>query len=174
MKNILCNRLLIGILGVVGGAGQVWAGTAYTTMPATNITATSATLNGAAASTVGLGGEFFHWGTTTQLGNNGAGTPQGVNGPVSMPITGLTCNTTYYFQFTGTPGKKGTTIQGQVLTFPTSACPQKYEDVNAGVIQDNAAAQGICPNVCASAKGTWSGQWTNITSPSVCGCWVPQ
>lgn len=67
----------------------------------------------------------------------------------------------------------GTTVQGEDMTFTTASCPQKYVDVPAGFIADNAAAPSICPNVCASAHGTWSGQWTNIVSPSVCGCWVP-
>lgn len=49
---------------------------------------------------------------------------------------------------------------------------QQYKDVNAGSIGDNADAQNICPNVCKSALGTWSGQWTNIVTPSVCGCWI--
>jgi len=48
-----------------------------------------------------------------------------------------------------------------------------YVDEPAGFIFDNAAAQSICPKVCTSAKGTWSKQWTNIVTPSVCGCLIP-
>lgn len=49
---------------------------------------------------------------------------------------------------------------------------KQYKDIDAGFIGNNAEAQNICPNVCESASGTWSGQWTNIITPSVCGCWV--
>jgi len=65
------------------------------------------------------------------------------------------------------------TMQKQ-LTIDYKADPPCYTDVPAttGYIPDNAAAQGICPDTCASDNG-WSGQWTNIVSPSVCGCQVP-
>lgn len=176
MKKNICNAIFMGFLGVLGIAGHVWAGTSYTTMPATNITATTTTLNGKALSTIGLSGEIFHWGTTTDYGNSGMGAPQGVNGPVSLNITGLACNTVYHFRFTGDPKPPRTTMQGNDQTFQTAPCPIKYVSLDAGPIWSNADAPGICPNVCASAKGTWSGQWMT-TQPgvmSVCGCWVPE
>jgi hypothetical protein len=43
-----------------------------------------------------------------------------------------------------------------------------YCDVSSPPIQDNNDAQTKCPGVCGS-RG-WSGQWTNISGPSVCGC----
>ncbi len=106
--------------------GNVQAGTAYTTQPATSITATSAILNGTATSTIGLSGEVFNWGLTTAYGNKGAGSPQGVNGLVSMPVSGLACNTTYHFKFTGDIKPPRTTTQGTDLTFTTLACPPPH------------------------------------------------
>lgn len=49
-----------------------------------------------------------------------------------------------------------------------------YTDIPAqgDFIPDNAAAQTICPTTCTNYNG-WNGQWTNIVSPSVCGCQVP-
>lgn len=109
-------------LALVGFGGEAWAGTSYTTMPATNITKTSATLNGYALSTIGLSGEIFHWGTSTQYGNTGAGNPQGVNGPVSLAITDLACSTTYHYLFTGAPKPPRTTTQGVDMQFTTLPC----------------------------------------------------
>lgn len=43
-----------------------------------------------------------------------------------------------------------------------------YCDFPAPPIQDNNDAKTKCPSVCG-AHG-WNGQWTNISSPSVCGC----
>jgi len=96
------------------------AGTVFTTLPATDITKTTATLNGSSMSTVGLSGVFFHWGLTTDYTHHAAAIPQNVNGPVHYDITALTCGTTYHFQLTGTP--HGTTHQGQDLTFTTKPC----------------------------------------------------
>lgn len=168
MRKSLLAFVFFGVL-----APAAWAGTAYTTEPASAITGSSAQLNGTAASTNTPVTPFFAWGTTTAYGYHGAATPQNTNGRVSLQIENLSCGTTYHYRLYGAPGKSGTTVQGQDMTFTTASCPQKYVDVEAGLIADNAAAQTICPNACASAGGTWSGQWTNIVSPSVCGCWVP-
>lgn len=45
-------------------------------------------------------------------------------------------------------------------------------DVPAGPIFDNDDAQVKCPVACASAGGTWNGQWTTVVEDkmSVCGC----
>jgi hypothetical protein len=114
--------LFTGIVAVVSLliANNALAGTSYATQPATEITDHSAVLNGYAQSTVGLGGEFFYYGLTTSYGASGAGSPQGVPGAVSMPVSGLACGTTYHFKFTGTP--YGTTLQGSDLTFTTLPC----------------------------------------------------
>lgn len=120
-KTFQCN-LFIGFLGVFGLTGQAWAGTSYTTKAATDITATSATLNGNAQSTIGLSGEVFNYGPTTAYGTNMAATPQGVAGPVSASISGLSCNTTYHFRFVGDPKPPRTTVQGSDMSFTTLAC----------------------------------------------------
>lgn len=48
------------------------------------------------------------------------------------------------------------------------ANPKCYCDFPSAPIQDNNDAQTKCPAACG-ARG-WSGQWTNISGPSVCGC----
>lgn len=164
-------------------SSSAWAGTIYSTVAASNITATSATLNGSAISTVGLGGEFFYWGTTTAYGNNGAGSNQGVNGPSSLNITGLTCGTTYHYKFNGVPF--GTTIQGSDMTFTTLACPVSnayfaYQvSYNTGLVSrynrnattglltfvDSVASGGANPDAIAVHP---SGKFIYVTNP---GTW---
>ena len=152
----------------------VFAGTSYNTEPASMITANNAQLNGNAASTNTAVVPYFNWGTTTEYGYHSFAIPQKTKGQYSLPIGDLHCATTYHFRLLGNPGRSGTTNQGKDMSFTTASCPEKYVDVKAGSIFDNRDAQRICPNVCASAVGRWSGKWTNIISPSVCGCWIPQ
>lgn len=49
-------------------------------------------------------------------------------------------------------------------------------DAKTSPIANQQDADKRCPGVCANAKGTWNGQWTN-TPPSgagpVCGCLTP-
>lgn len=102
-------------------SNTAWAGTQYTTLPATQITATNAILNGQVASTVSITGVFFEYGTTTKYGTNVAGQrPQEASGTVSVNIFDLECNTTYHFRFYGPLA--GPTTQGTDMTFTTLAC----------------------------------------------------
>lgn len=61
---------------------------------------------------------------------------------------------------------------GQVKSMMKSmvlAHAQCYCDLpSSQPIQDNNDAQTKCPTVCGS-RG-WNGQWTNVSTPSVCGC----
>jgi len=120
------NKLASGLLslGLVGAASFSNAGSMYTTLEATNITQTSAQLNGYAQTTVGHGGEAFLWGKTTSYGQSGAGIPQRTNGPSHLDISGLTCGTTYHFKYHGTPRTGGSIVNGQDLTFKTLPCAQ--------------------------------------------------
>ncbi|CAK8723177.1 hypothetical protein GMJAKD_12435 [Candidatus Electrothrix aarhusensis] len=157
MKKILCHGITVIAIGIYFTSAfttNVYAGTMYSTMPASDITATSATLNGNAQSTIGLSGELFHWGTDPdKLVNNGAATPQGVAGPVKLEISGLTCNTTYYFKFTGDPKPPRTTLQGETLNFTTAACPDGpfKKDGNNGTVS--------CNTYCGAAKADEKPVW---------------
>lgn len=166
--------LSMSIVGMALTLQPAVAGTLYHTDPASEVGATTAVLNGKALSTVGLSGETFQYGETIGYGMTAQARPGGVNGPVSADIHGLTCGTTYHFRLIGTPGTSRSTKQGEDMTFTTLACPRTYEDIDAGPIYSNRAAQGICPPVCEAADGTWSGQWQTISgqSTSVCGCWI--
>jgi hypothetical protein len=73
---------------------------AVTTRAATNITATSAALNGylnglGTASSVQVG---FQWGLTTNYGSMGISKTMYTTGPFSLTITGLTPRATYHFR----------------------------------------------------------------------------
>lgn len=99
-----------------------------TTVAASNISATSATLNG----TVNTNSPYdstvsFDYGLTNAWGTNVAATTGGLvtvfdnDKAVSVTVTGLTCATTYHFRVSAT-SNIGTTNGGD-LTFNTSVCP---------------------------------------------------
>lgn len=113
-----------------------------TTLAANNILTTSATLNGTVnannASTV----VTFAWGLSpTTLTNIATATPSPVTGTtataVTANLTGLTINTTYYFQVIGTNAAGA--ANGTVLSFLTG-CPQPAA---AGTIS---GPTGVCVN----------------------------
>jgi hypothetical protein len=87
---------------------------APTTQPATNVTATGATLNGTAD---GPGTVYFEYGTTTGYGLTT--TPQTVTGgPASAAISGLTAETTYHYRIVQGSDR------GADATFTTGANPK--------------------------------------------------
>lgn len=92
-----------------------------TTAPATNITSTTATLNGIVAANKTPTTYHFQYGTTTSYGRN---TPTATaNGnaskTVSADVTGLTASTTYHFRIVAT--STSGTSSGADLTFTTAA-----------------------------------------------------
>jgi len=67
-------------------------------------------------------------------------------------------------------------LNNDTKSIPWSDVPaqKRYVDVPARYIFNNHAAQGVCPPVCTSENGTWSGNWRNTSyRSSVCGCWLP-
>jgi len=96
---------------------------------ASAITATSATLNGSVSANGASTTVTFDFGTTASygaLGSPAAATQSPLvsgasNAPVSVTVTGLTCNTQYHFRANANNGVGGT-INGTDLTFTTSAC----------------------------------------------------
>jgi photosystem II stability/assembly factor-like uncharacterized protein len=94
----------------------------YATLPATNITTQSATLNGIVFQQPIPVALSFEYGTTTALGNTIAATPDSVidNGqyfPMAA-ITGLQSNTVYYYSLK-VVANNGTTRYGDTMVFYT-------------------------------------------------------
>jgi trimeric autotransporter adhesin len=97
-----------------------------TTTAATAITQTGATLNGTVTANGASTTVTFGYGLTSAYGTSIAATQSPLTGSasgaaVSVPITGLSCNTLYHFHVTSNNGTGGT-IDGGDLTFTTSAC----------------------------------------------------
>jgi hypothetical protein len=92
---------------------------AVTSNPATNVTTSSATLNGSVNPHGSTARVYFQWGTTTSYGRTT--TSQTYNGNttqnVTWNITGLTPNTMYHFRVVGT--NNGGTSYGIDRTFTT-------------------------------------------------------
>ena len=109
-------------VAVTGVGMAVAAAPGATTNPATDVTATSATLNGTVSPNREDTSYYFEYGTTTQYGTQ---TPtQGPIGGnadrnVDAAITGLTANTTYHYRVVAS-NPSGTTF-GANMTFTTPA-----------------------------------------------------
>ncbi len=96
-----------------------------TTTAATAITVSGATLNGTVSANGASTVVTFDYGTTTSYTTHTAATqsPVSTNGAaVSLPITGLSCNTQYHFQVRANNGTGGDILGGDQM-FTTSACP---------------------------------------------------
>ncbi|CAK0772317.1 MSHA biogenesis protein MshQ [Gammaproteobacteria bacterium] len=116
--------------GGSGGSGQVkitYIGApTITTNAVSNVTSTSATLNGTVSSNGAITTVTFDYGLTTSYGNTVTAiqSPLATNASgsaISAIVTGLTCNTTYHFRAKGV-NSVGIT-NGSDITFITSACP---------------------------------------------------
>jgi len=139
-----------------------------TTVAASNIGATTATLNG----TVNTNSPYdsavsFDYGLTGGYGTNLAATTGALVGvfdndkAVAATIAGLTCATTYHFRVSAT-SNIGTT-NGVNLTFTTSACPANGVcGSNHGSTSTSAPTFGFCSAGTASAvtSGNTSYIWT--------------
>ncbi|HPS74661.1 MAG TPA: T9SS type A sorting domain-containing protein [Bacteroidales bacterium] len=96
-----------------------------TTLTATSITSTSATLHGTVNATGATTTVTFEYGTTTSYGTTVNGISPSVTGNIDTPdsalITGLTPNTTYHYRIVGTNSVN--TDYGDDMTFFASDCP---------------------------------------------------
>ncbi len=114
--------LLATLLSLVALAAPV-------TEPATNVGATSATLNGTVdAPSVA----HFEYGTSTNYGLATADEPVAAAGPVSAGITGLTVDTTYHYRIVSADGP------GQDMTFTTGGPPGVSDQRSSGVTPTSA------------------------------------
>ena len=95
---------------------------AVTSQSASNISFTSATLNGTLTNTGGTNPtiEGFYYGTTTSYGLSASSTGSFSTGSFQQSISGLTCGTTYHFASFATNIAGTSTSTDQ--TFTTSAC----------------------------------------------------
>lgn len=149
-----------------------YAAPVATTVAASNISATSATLNGTVNANGWTTTVSFDYGLTAGYGTNLAattGVSVGVfdnDKAVAVTVTGLTCATTYHFRASAV-NNDGTTNGGD-LTFTTSVCPVNGVCGSAhGTTVTGAPASGLCSVGTASTvtsgntSFTWSCAGTN-------------
>jgi trimeric autotransporter adhesin len=160
-----------GVGGTINGADLSFTTTACALSPdastnaASAITATSAVLNGTVSSNGSVTTVTFDYGATSGYG--GAGSPLvavesplaagALNAAVSTPLNGLSCNSTYHARVNANNGNGGT-INGNDITFTTSACP-------AGAPTVTTTAASAILATAASLNGTVSsnGAQTDVT-----------
>jgi hypothetical protein len=106
----------------------VVAAVAATTGPATNVTASTATLHGTLGDATTA---YFQWGTTSDYGERTANKPV-TDGKVQDMVAGLTADTTYHYRVVPVDGSD---TPGQDMTFHTAGPPavsnQLVSDVTA-------------------------------------------
>jgi hypothetical protein len=97
-----------------------------TTQQATEVTETEATLNGNVSPEGQATSYYFEYGTTESYGTN-TGEVSAGSGSTSQELhftwTGLSPNTTYYFQLVAVYGAGKTKVEGGNMTFKTAAPP---------------------------------------------------
>ncbi len=111
------------------------------TVAASSVAGTSATLNGTVNANSFSTAVTFHYGLTTSYGSTITAVPSPVSGssntPVSANITGLLPNTLYHFKVVGY--NCGSTVQGSDLTFTTSCVASTATSSAAGGITTTTA-----------------------------------
>ncbi len=169
----------------VSGTVSAAAPTVTTTSPATNISTTSVTLGGNITNTGGSNATVrgFEYSTTNGFAN-GSGTPVSESGSFStgaytLPVTGLTPGTIYYFKaFATNPG--GTSYGAQVSFTTVQAYSGSYsvgtgaplyttlksffDAVNAGVVTGNITVNIV--GDCAESAAAVLNQWTESPASS--------
>ncbi len=105
------------------GLGGGTVAPTVTVSAATSISSTTATLNGTITATGGENASVrgFHYGLTGAYGSTTSGSGSFGVGAFSLPVTGLTCATTYHFEAYAT--NSAGIGDSADLTFITSACP---------------------------------------------------
>jgi hypothetical protein len=138
------------------------------TDPATNITQTTATLNGTVTANNLSTTITFNWGLTTAYGNTAPGVPSPVTGntatPVTANITGLTNLLTYHYRCVGV--NAGGTTLGADQSFQAGCTPPATPGAISGPVN---VCQGQCGYVytIAPVTGATSYTWTVPVGASI-------
>jgi len=115
------------------------------TLPASNVTATSATLNGSVNANNQIVSTFFDWGETINYGNTVSGVPSQITGTTTTPynadIAGLTTYTVYHYRARGITST-GLIIYGEDMTFMPAPPPSAITDPATGITQTAATLNG--------------------------------
>jgi len=125
-----------------GGGGDL---PQVTTNEESNVTSTSAQLNGTLGDTGGLSCEVrFEYGTTTSYGSSTSHQAKSTTGSFNRDISGLNCNTPYHFRACASNSEG--TVYGADNSFMTSPCicdpPQVTTNEESNVLCTSARLNG--------------------------------
>jgi MSHA biogenesis protein MshQ len=143
-----------------------------TTVAASTISATSATLNGTVTPNQTTATVKFNYGTTLAYGTTVNATPASLTASatgsvVTYALAGLTCNTTYHFRAAAT-NTAGTTNGGD-LTFTTTACPSavNHYEISIPASSISCIATPVTVTACANATNPCTSTDTTTTGTPV-------
>ncbi len=148
-----------------------------TTNAATGVAAASATLNGSLVINAGTGvNVYFKWDTVNPpVANQTANQPMSADGTFNQAISGLSANTTYFFQaFVSFSTPTGSPNEGSVLSFTTPADPlaEAAQEDHVFIREFNERKYGVATKLIfpvASPAATSSDRYFNAASPFVAG-----
>lgn len=129
---------------------------------ATSITSSSATLNGTVNPNYGDTHVWFLYGTDSSLSGASQTTSQDIgsgstNMTVSAPVTGLTANTTYYFQTVAQ--NSAATVKSAILSFatPVAPPPPSFSVAGTAVSVTAGATTGNTSTITITPSGGFTG-----------------
>ncbi len=128
------------------------------TLPATDVTATAATLNGSVNAAGEVVATYFDYGLTTDYGNTVTGTPASISGTTttaySADLTGLPTWVVYHYRARGVTSL-GLTVYGDDMTFETVPPPVVTTTAATAITQNGATLNGIVNANNATATVTF-------------------
>ena len=145
------------------------AAPAVTTLAATSVGATTATLNGSVTPNGLATNAWFEYGTDPSLTSPGSTSTQAVGSgttsqPVNAALTGLSTGTTYYYRFAASNGS-GTT-KGSIASFTPGAAPAVTTLAATSVGATTATLNGsVTPNGLATNAWFEYGTDPSLASP---------
>lgn len=149
-----------------GGAGGGVVAPTVSTSAATNVSEDGATLNGSIGDTGGADNTArgFNYGTTISFGSTATENGTFSTGSFSTTLTGLECDTDYYFQAYST-NAAGTTV-GTTQEFTTDSCSNPTNDtpVDPGGSSEDNSGSGSSSNAQSSSN---TGGGTGYVSTSI-------
>lgn len=131
IKIIITASLAMILLISFGVAGFAQSVPQVTTNPATNISNSSAALNGTLSGMNSYSSNYvyFQWGTTTGYGNETLSQSSGNSGMFTQVIYNLSYGTTYHFRAVAQGGSG--TVYGQDMIFTTTGTGSGYGSLSA-------------------------------------------
>ena len=155
--------LLAAVAGMLLGPASAVADSGATTLPATNLTFTSAQLNGSVNQAPSGSDYFFQYGTSSAYGSSTSPAPTSGSQQVSAPVSNLQPGVTYHFRLVVEEPYPNSAQFGSDLSFTTPVPSSVATTSNATSITNSSARLNGVVNT-SNPDSQWSFQYGTTTS----------